>query len=290
MRSMRWFFDDLRIQVVGVLLIGVGLFVLFVGIYREIFDFAWLGLLLACAGALPVGLRIWDRARRRRAALRVVPTELPQPPGWNHHPSAEQFQVRNKSVTFLRMFLPMSPMYLLFAVVMTMLGSIPFGEDGLVPGIAVGVGSAGALAVFFYAKARRGALTTIVRMSPAGVELWDDKGTHIRLRWNAMTSVGPVNTAMVDPRQKIQTGVNNGAGMKVAQLRGTGAIGWGEHALPERSPVWMLERIAAVPRHPQTGAPQVAIPLGQVDPSWLDGRMGAWVQQHRPDLMAQPTG
>ncbi|MFI9592241.1 hypothetical protein [Nonomuraea sp. NPDC052265] len=46
-----------------------------------------------------------------------------------------------------------------------------------------------------------------------------------------------------------------------------------------------IDVVDTQPADPVTGRPEVAIPLGEIDPLWERGPMGDWVRRLRPDLM-----
>jgi hypothetical protein len=81
-----------------------------------------------------------------------------------------------------------------------------------------------------YSKARRGFLSTVLRMSPAGVEWWDGYGFHVRLRWDRIVLVGEVQTAMTKPGARV--GVSGGVRLTVRAL--------------EVTPYWLAQRVGLV--------------------------------------------
>lgn len=200
--------------------------------------------------------------------------------------TSEEFRVVNPGVLFARTFLPFVPVLVLLFFVMTALGSIPFG-GGLLPGMGIGVLGTAVAVLALYRKARRGVLGTVIRMSPDGVELTDGYGFRISMRWPDIGAVGEVHSATVRP------GAAVGRTVRIP-VRGTlvnsGLIGWGRRQIPPNAPAWMTRMLDAVPRDPQTGATQVAIPLGGLDPAWRIGRMGDWVRNYRPDLLPPLSG
>jgi hypothetical protein len=192
--------------------------------------------------------------------------------------SAQEFRVQAPVPIFARTYLLRLPQLALFFLFTTVLGSVPFGKDGLLPGLAIGFMATALLVVSTLArKARRGVLSTRIRMSAWGVEQWDDLGSYARLRWQDITSIDTV----VTPGEKVDLG---GHPVSMDTQR-SGLIGWGEQSLPDGAPDWLRERLAQAPREPRSGAQQVAIPLGLLDATWERGPIGAWVRKYRPDLL-----
>jgi hypothetical protein len=205
-------------------------------------------------------------------------------PSWppRGDPSAQEFRVRDPWLMMARANLRIVPLLVIFYAIMVALGSLPFGGR-LLPGLAVGLVPTVLLALRVYSKARRGFLSTVLRMSPAGVEWWDGYGFHVRLPWNRITRVGDVQTAVTKPGARV--GVAGGVRLTVRAWHNSGLIGWGEQQTPARAPKWVQDLLAQAPREPNTGAPEVAIPLGGLDDRWTVGAMGDWVRRYRPDLL-----
>ena len=206
------------------------------------------------------------------------------PPG---DPSAQEFRVVNPWSMVVRANLRILPLLLVFYAIMVALGSLPFGGR-LLPGLAIGLVPTALLALRIYLTARRGFLSTVLRMSPEGVEWRDGYGFHVRLRWDRVVRVGDVQTPMTRPGARV--GVAGGIRLTVQAWHNSGLIGWGEQQLPQRAPGWVRQLLARAPRDPVTGAPEVAIPLGALDERWTAGAMGDWVRRYRPDLLPAATG
>ncbi|MFI9557674.1 hypothetical protein [Nonomuraea endophytica] len=190
----------------------------------------------------------------------------------------EEFRIRPGS--FPRLALAFAGPLLLFFLVCLLLGAILTGST--LGGVLLGLLAAGALVGVLAVKHRRLVSGTVVRFSDAGVELNDARGFSVRLLWADINRVGVVETQSADPRRIGRVG---GLRVRAQPLRATGLIGWGTRRTPERLPGWMRARLAAVPVDPATGRPEVAIPLGELDPLWERGPMGAWIRRYRPDLM-----
>ncbi|PTM56826.1 hypothetical protein [Desmospora activa] len=199
-------------------------------------------------------------------------------------PSAQEFRVRNPWVMMLRANLGFVPLLVVFYAIMIALGSLPFGGR-LFPGMAMGLVPTAFLVYRLYLKSRHGFLSTVLRMSPAGVEWWDDYGFHVRLRWERIVRIGEVHTEMTKPGASV--GTPSGTQLTVQPWRNSGLIGWGEQQqIPENTPKWVKDLLARAPRDPDTGAPEVAIPLAGLDDRWMEGPMGDWVRRYRPDLFS----
>lgn len=181
---------------------------------------------------------------------------------------------------FGRMAVPFVALLALFFVVMLLLGSM---LGGLVVGIPVAIGSTGALVAVLHAKFERMESGTVVRFSEYGVELLDQLGFRLRLGWRDITRLGPVDSRMTSPRR---VGYRGSVRLGAGAMRSLGLIGWGDRVVPPNLPHWMRQHLAAQPVNPADGRPEVAIPLGAVDPNWPHGQMGQWVRTYRPDLLA----
>ncbi|MEQ4719127.1 hypothetical protein [Nonomuraea sp. B19D2] len=188
------------------------------------------------------------------------------------------FRVRAGS--FPRFVAPfIAPLVLFFAVCL-LLGAILTGSTLL--GMVIGALAGAVLLAVLAVKHRRLTIGTVVRFSEDGVELTDSYGFRVHLRWPDITRIDIVDTQLADPRVMGRLG---GMRVRAQALRSAGLIGWGERTVPPRIPGWMRDRLARVPVDPVTGRPEVAIPLGEVDPLWERGPMGDWVRRRRPDLM-----
>jgi hypothetical protein len=197
------------------------------------------------------------------------------------HPGALPREFRMAQGGFGRMAAPFVLMLVFFFAVMLLLGSV-FG--GLVGGIVAAVLGTGALVGALYGKFRRMRAGTVVRFSEYGVELFDQLGFHVRLGWRDLTRIGQVDSRMAAP-----DAVGGGdVQVAVGAMRSVGLIGWGDRFVPANAPGRLRENLANQRRHPVDGRPEVAIPLGGIDPNWLHGPMGAWVRGYRPDLLGPP--
>ncbi|WP_157250880.1 hypothetical protein [Nonomuraea typhae] len=190
----------------------------------------------------------------------------------------EEFRIRPGS--FARFALAFAGPLLLFFLVCLLLGAILTGSTPA--GILIGLLAVAALAAVLLVKHRRMAHGTVVRFSPSSVELIDTQGFIVTLRWPDITRIGTVDTQPAGPRRLGRPG---GLRVRTQPLRATGLIGWGTRRVPARIPGWMRTRLDAAPVHPVTGMPEVAIPLGEFDPAWEQGAMGAWIRRYRPDLL-----
>ncbi len=182
---------------------------------------------------------------------------------------------------FGRVALPYVFVLVFFFAIMLLLGSIFAGLWG---GIGIAIVATGALVGVLFAKFRKMATGTVVRFSEYGVELSDQLGFRIRLLWPDITRIGQVDTRM-SGADKI--GEDGGVQVGVGSIKSQGVIGWGERITPPNIPGWMREQLAAVPRNPVDGRPEVAIPLGGIDPNWARGAMGEWIRRYRPDLFGR---
>lgn len=196
-------------------------------------------------------------------------------------PPVQEFAPPASPGMAMRLMMPLSPLFVMFFLVMLGLGAIFTQSTPL--GVVVGLAATGLLAFSMYRKIAN--LKTVLRFDGEGVTLSDNRGFRVVLKWGDITQVGPVNTRIVSRRP---VGRPWGARAQAGATESIGLIGWGQRTTPARIPGWMRRELAAQPVEPGTGRPQVAIPLGAVDPGWTLGDMGRWVQQHRPDLLPQP--
>jgi hypothetical protein len=186
---------------------------------------------------------------------------------------------------FGRMVRPFIAILVFFAVIMLLLF---WALTGPVGGVAAAIVGPLALLGVLYGKYTRMESGTVVRFSEHGVELSDTMGFHMRLAWRDATRIGQVDSQMARPTP---VGFRGGSlRIGVAPMVSQGIIGWGDRVIPANAPGWMRQKLAAQPVNPADGRPEVAIPLGGVDPNWLQGPMGQWIQQYRPDLLGQGPG
>jgi hypothetical protein len=183
---------------------------------------------------------------------------------------------------FGRMVKPFVAILVFFGVIMLLLFWIFTGPVG---GVLAAILGPLVLLGVLYAKYTRLQDGSVIRFSEYGVELFDKMGFHIRLGWRDITRIGEVDSQMARPTP---VGFRGGSvRMGVGPMKSVGIIGWGDRVVPPNAPGWMRQNLAAQPVNPADGRPEVAIPLGGVDPNWLHGPMGQWVQQYRPDLLGR---
>lgn len=205
----------------------------------------------------------------------------PQPaPEWpvSGAPRTAEFTVRGGR-GFGRMVTAFAAPLAVGFVVFMLLGAIAFN---LVGGVAMAIIGTGVLVGVLYAKSRKLTRSTVVRFSPVGVELTDGHGFRVRLPWSGITRIGETVTRMSNPEQV--AGRPGDLRVRAAAVRSMGLVGWGERVVPATAPDWVHRQVAGVPVDPDSGRPEVTIPLGELDPEWVAGEMGEWVRAHRPDL------
>lgn len=186
---------------------------------------------------------------------------------------------------FGRMVRPFIAILVFFAVIMLLLF---WALTGPIGGVLAAVVGPLALLGVLYGKYTRMESGTVVRFSEHGVELSDTMGFHLRLAWRDITRIGQVDSQMARPTP---VGFRGGSlRVGVAPMVSQGIIGWGDRVIPPNAPGWMRQKLATQPVNPADGRPEVAIPLGGVDPNWLQGPMGQWIQQYRPDLLGGQWG
>lgn len=164
------------------------------------------------------------------------------------------------------MLLPSAVQLVLLFLFTLTVGSALF-RGNVCGGMMVALAVTGTVIGVQYAKFSRAQSGTVLRFSEGGIEFEDHTGFHVRLYWGDIIRLDRVHLAAMYGKS-------------------IGAIGWGHRTVSPQTPDWMLNNFAAQPVNPDDGRPQVAIPLGHIDPDWMEGEMGAWFRRHRPDLMA----
>lgn len=197
------------------------------------------------------------------------------------HPGQLPREFRMASGGFGRMALPFVALLVVFFVIMLTIGWAFAGAGG---GIGAAVVGTGALVGVLYSKFRRMKDGTIVRFSEYGVELSDTLGFHVRLGWRDITRIGKVESRMASPEA---ISFDNGMQVWAGSMKSLGLIGWGDRIIPPNAPGWMRANLARAPQNPVDGRPEVAIPLGGIDPNWAHGPMAQWVAMYRPDLFGR---
>jgi hypothetical protein len=196
--------------------------------------------------------------------------------------SAEEFRVTDRTKVFVRAALGHLPLTVLWFLCMLFLGTIVTGGNGW-GGLVIAIVATGLIVGILYRKAQQGILSTVIRMSPTGVEMRDDLGFDVKLRWPDITRVGEIVTYTAKPGTSVDIAFGS---VPVLDWRNTGLIGWGQRRVPNRLPRWVEEQLAQARRHPETGALEIGVPLGAIDPRWPEGGMARWVEQYRPDLLS----
>ena len=200
-------------------------------------------------------------------------------------------EFRLPSSTFGRFLAPFLGVLALFFAVMLLLGAIL--TTSTPGGIVIAALATAVLVGVLYAKFRALVANTVVRFSDEGVELVDGRGFRVRLAWDDMTRIDTVHSQLADGRP---IGRGFGVRARVGRTSSDGLVGWGKRMTPARMPGWMRRQLAAAPVDPADGRPEVAVPVGALDPSWTLGPMGDWVRRYRPDLLppvppiGHPTG
>lgn len=197
--------------------------------------------------------------------------------------SAEEFRVTDQTKVFVRAVLGYLPLTVVWFLCMLLLGTIVAGGNG-VGGLAIAIVATAAVVGILLRKAQKGVLSTVIRLSPTGVEMRDDLGFDLKLRWPDITRVGEIVTYSAKPGTSVDVAFGS---VPVVDRKNLGLIGWGQRRNPHRLPRWAEEQLAQARRHPETGAPEIGIPLGAIDPRWPEGGMGRWVRRYRPDLFAE---
>lgn len=147
---------------------------------------------------------------------------------------------------------------------------------------------------------------TSLTMSPQGISV-DDPMAATTLSWPDVVWVGEVKApGPVDLRKTKAVQANpltnrgpGGLGMNIGGAIGqavpttqTGIAGRGvQQPKPGLGPLQrqvVEQNIGINGVDPQTGQPYVAVLPQMYDPKWLEGRLGAWVQHYRGDLV--PAG
>lgn len=146
----------------------------------------------------------------------------------------------------------------------------------------------------------------VLSLSPAGV-VEEDPVVRTVMAWDGVRSIDAV-TAVTDvpappaaapgppgsPGSSARAGrpTRPRRGRRPAPVRrpGDGLLGVGERIVKPGAPVLVTTQMdhddARARRDAETGGVVRAIGLASFDPAWRDGRIGAWVRAHRPDLLS----
>lgn len=196
----------------------------------------------------------------------------------------EEFRPPQKIV--VKLFIAWIPILIPQFAVWTLLVALVPQVFGLKPPVvadfAGGVLATVVSSFYLYGKMKKGALSTVVRVSPAGIEMTDNLGFLNRVSWPDMVKVGRV-TAM-----QSQGSVKGGGGktFTASAMKDMGVIGWGVRRVPEnlRLPETMRTALARMPYDPATGKHYISIPLSVIEADWVDGRIAQLIQHYRPDM------
>jgi hypothetical protein len=194
----------------------------------------------------------------------------------------EEFRPPQKLV--IKLFIAWIPILIPQFAVWTLLVALVPQFFGVKPPVVADFGGGVAATIasmsILYPKMKKGALSTVVRISPAGIEMTDDLGFLNRISWPDMVKVGRV-TAMAS-----QGTVKGGGGKTFTQtaIKDMGVIGWGVRRVPEKIPATMRAQLAQLPYDPASGKHYISIPLSVIEADWVNGRMAQLVQHYRPDL------
>lgn len=213
------------------------------------------------------------------------PPPSPGHPVWPRagDPGVEAF--RPPRQVALRLYAGWIPILVPQFAVWTLLTALVPQFAGVHPPIAVdfGVGalSAVASAVFLWGKFKKGAMSTVLLVSPAGIETSDDLGFVNRIAWPDMAKVGRV--VAIAEGKTIKGGGDKTFTRK--QLKDMGVIGWGVRVVPPiKLPEQMRVSLSKLPYDPVTAKHYISIPLSVIEKDWVEGRIAQLIQHYRPDL------
>jgi hypothetical protein len=216
--------------------------------------------------------------------------------------SAETFPCAVTIGHWARRFLPeflatVVPILLVLALVLTLLGAGPLSWPlALVPTVALGI-------VMWRAKKRQFDETwgsAMLHLSPDGAVVVE-RHCRLELPWDQVHSLGKADLINRGPGPTVAGGRAGviGALLSMAVIattrrRGQDAlIGNGRLTVSPTASKLVRGQIArnqgARDVDPRTGRRLTAIVLTAYDKNWRIGRIGQWVQAHRPDLLNDST-
>jgi hypothetical protein len=176
-----------------------------------------------------------------------------------------------------------APLIVVF-VLLVLLGSL---SGNVIIGLGLGVVGTAALGGILTRRLSSGVGTTVLRTSPAGIELLDGQGFGFLVRWRDVTEVGQVSAVLsgqpLMPADLVERAAEGGDA-------GTGLIGQGSRVIPDPETLPRYLRRRLPPQRADAPLTPVAVPLGAIDPGWKDGAIGDAVRRHRPDLLAPTPG
>lgn len=214
-----------------------------------------------------------------------IPAPRPGHPVWPKEgdPGVEAF--RPPKQVAIRLYMGWIPILIPQFAVWTLLTALVPQFVGVHPPVPVdfGVGalSVVASAIFLWTKFKKGAMSTVLLVSPVGIETVDNLGFLNRLAWPDMVKVGRV--VAIAQGKTIKGGGDKTFAQK--ELKDMGVIGWGVRKVPAiKLPEQMRQSLAKLPYDPVTAKHYISIPLSVIEKDWVDGRIAQLIQQYRPDL------
>jgi hypothetical protein len=215
----------------------------------------------------------------------AIPAPRPGHPVWPKEgdPGVEAF--RPPKQVAIRLYMGWIPILIPQFAVWTLLAALVPQFVGVHPPVAVdfGVGALSfvASAVFLWTKFKKGAMSTVLLVSPVGIETVDNLGFLNRLAWPDMVKVGRV--VAIAQGKTIKGGGDKTFAQK--ELKDMGVIGWGVRKVPAiKLPEQMRQSLAKLPYDPATAKHYISIPLSVIEKDWVDGRIAQLIQHYRPDL------
>lgn len=220
-----------------------------------------------------------------QAPAAPLPAPHPGHPAWPKEgdPGVEAF--RPPKQVAIRLYIGWIPILVPQFAVWTLLTALVPQFVGVHPPVVVDFG-VGALsfvvsAVFLWTKFKKGALSTVLLVSPVGIETVDNLGFLNRIAWPDMAKVGQV--IAIAEGKTIKGGGDKTFAQK--QLKDMGVIGWGVRKVPAiKLPEQMRVSLSKLPYDPVTAKHYISIPLSVIEKDWLDGRIAQLIQYYRPDL------
>jgi hypothetical protein len=214
-----------------------------------------------------------------------IPAPRPGHPTWPKEgdPGVEAF--RPPKQVALRLYAGWIPILIPQFAVWTLLAALVPQFVGVHPPVAVDF-AAGALSLVVSAivlgkKFKKGAMSTVLLVSPVGIETVDNLGFLNRLAWPDMVKVGRV--VAIAQGKTIKGGGDKTFAQK--ELKDMGVIGWGVRKVPAiKLPEQMRQSLANLPYDPATAKHYISIPLSVIEKDWVDGRIAQLIQYYRPDL------
>lgn len=192
---------------------------------------------------------------------------------------------RPKATVSIRLLGRWAPVLFALFAVATLLAALLPQFAGVKPPVvadfAVGVLADVAAALTLWSKMKKGALSTVLLVSPVGIHTQDNLGFVNRIAWPDMAKVGRVTA--IAGTTAIKAG--NGKSYAANEVKDMAVIGWGVREVPSQFRERLRESMAALHWDADTGKHYISIPISVIEKDWVNGRIALLIRQYRPDLV-----